>query len=89
MGYLALVNANMMLEMIKEAVETVGPQNFDSQALYAAAQSYSRSIDGITRYSYGESKRFPTDFYGIYVASVDDQDIVRVDPAWYPTILEP
>ncbi len=88
-GYLVTANFVIMLEMIKDAVETVGPDNFNSEALYKAAQSYTRSIDGVARISYSETKRVPVDLYGIYRISAADEDVVRVNPEWYPTLRQP
>ncbi len=88
-GYLVTANFVIMLEMIKDAVETVGPENFNSEVLYEAAQSYSRSIDGVARISYSDTKRSPVDLYGIYRISAADENVVRVDPEWYPTLRQP
>jgi len=88
-GYLVMANFVIMLEMLKDAVETVGPVNFNSDALYEAAQSYTRSIDGVARISYSETKRVPVDLYGIYRISAADENVVRVGPEWYPTLRQP
>lgn len=88
-GYLVTANFFIMLEMIRDAVAAVGPENFDSDALYEAAQSYTRSIDGVARISYSKTKRTPVDLYGIYRISAADEDIVRIDPEWYPTLRQP
>ncbi|NQT72956.1 MAG: hypothetical protein HQ553_09330 [Chloroflexi bacterium] len=84
-----MANFVIMLEMLKDAVETVGPVNFNSDALYEAAQSYTRSIDGVARISYSETKRVPVDLYGIYRISAADENVVRVGPEWYPTLRQP
>ena len=89
MGYLAGVTAYQMLGIIGEAVEAVGPGFFDSQALHAAAENFSVSIDGIPRYSFGKDKRWMIDQYAVFEASGDDEDLFRVDPEWIPVVTEP
>jgi len=88
-GYLAVNNVYIMLEIIRQAVESVGPQNFNSQALYNAAQSYSLNLDGIERYSFSDSKRFSTNYIGIYEFKAASKDIFRADPEWQEIVREP
>jgi len=88
-GYLVMANFVIILEIIQNAVETVGPENYNSEALYEAAQSYTRSIDGVARISYSKVKRTPVDLYGIYRISAADKDVMRIDPEWYPTLRQP
>ncbi|MFO8010499.1 MAG: ABC transporter substrate-binding protein [Dehalococcoidia bacterium] len=88
-GYLVMANFVIMLEMIQDAVETVGPENFDSEALYQEAQSYTRIVDGVERWSYSETKRSPADLYGIYRISAAEGDVIRVSQEWYPTVRKP
>ncbi len=89
-GYLAGINLGIqMIEIIADAVETVGPENFDSQALYNSAVSYSRVVDGVERASFGETKRYSLDYFAIYEARSTEENLFNVDPQWYPAILEP
>ncbi len=78
-----------MFEMIADAVETVGAENFNSQALYDAAISYSLEVDGIERSGFDETKRYGASNYVIYRASAADEDIVRADENWIPHLVEP
>ena len=78
-----------MLSIIADAVETVGPENFNSQTLYEAAESFSMTVDGIPRYSFGKDKRWMIDMFGIYEARSADEDLFRIDPEWIPVVTEP
>ncbi len=89
MSYLAGVTVYQMLSIIADAVETVGPENFNSQTLYEAAESFSMTVDGIPRYSFGKDKRWMIDMFGIYEARSADEDLFRIDPEWIPVVTEP
>ena len=89
MGYLAGVIVDLMLSIIANAVDAVGPENFNSKALHDAAESFSRTIDGVPRYSFGEDKRWMIDLYAVYEASSVDEDIFRIDPEWLPVVTTP
>ena len=88
-GYLAVANMVIVLELIKNAVETVGAENFSSQALYDAAGSYSLTVDGVERFSYNETKRGVTNYLGVYEARAADKNLFRVEPEWYPVVTGP
>ena len=89
-GYLAVAGIFYpMLEMIADAVETVGAENFNSQALYDAAISYSLQIDGIERSGFTEARRYGLSNYQVYRASVANEDIVRADENWIPHLVNP
>jgi len=88
-GYKAMVNLYQVLEIIKNAAETAGPENLDSQALYDAAESYALTIDGIPRYSFGTTKRYSTDYYTVYEARGAEEDIFRIETEWLPAVMEP
>lgn len=88
-GYLAVHQIFIMLEIIKEAVKSVGPENFDSEALYEAAQLYSFMSDGTELYSFTDTKRTAVNYIGIYEALGDEKDIFRADPEWIPIVQEP
>ncbi len=88
-GYTAIVTFYEMLSIIADAVETVGPQNFDSQALYDAAQLFSLTIDGVKRYSFDETKRTATNYYVMSEARGAEKDIFRVNNEWIPLVVAP
>ena len=78
-----------MIDIIAEAVEAVGAENFNSQALYDAAILYSLEVDGVERSGFAETKRYALSNYMIYRASAADEDIVRADENWIPHLIGP
>ncbi len=87
--YLSVAKVYVMLEIIKDAVASSGPEGFNSDALYEAARSFSLSIDGVERYSFNGTKRTAVNYVGVYEVKADEKDIFRVDPDWYPVVSEP
>ena len=79
----------VIIDIIRQAVENVGAENFTSQALYDAAQSYSLVVDGVQRYSFTETKRYATDALAIYKLRSNGKDLFRVDPEWIPVVAKP
>ncbi len=88
-GYLAFGNLHIMLDSVRRTVAEVGPESFDSEALYRTLQSYSITVDGIEMASYGPEKRFATNYYGIYRADGAAQDLFRADPEWLLEVTVP
>ncbi|MBT4511956.1 MAG: hypothetical protein HOC20_07095 [Chloroflexi bacterium] len=85
-GYMVISHDLIMLEVIRNAAEAVGPENIDSQAIYEAAQNYSLTIDGIQRFSFTDTKRFGCDRVTVYEANGAEETIVRAEPEWIPLI---
>ncbi len=88
-GYQALRGMYVMLEIVKETVEAVGPQKFNSEALYEVAQSFSLTVDGIENHSYTKTKRTSVNNIGMYELRGAEKDIFRIDPEWIPILYEP
>lgn len=88
-AYGAVDAVNQMIEIIQDAVEAVGAENFDSQALYDAAQSYSTSLEGVVRASFSETKRASIDRLAIYEADGDAKDLFKVSDGLYEVVREP
>lgn len=88
-GYLAMSNLYILVDLIAKTVEAVGPENLDSQAIYEAAQSYSLTIDGITRFGYSELRRDGKNYYAVHRASAADKTLVLADDDWVPTVDQP
>ena len=89
-GYLAASGVFYpILEMIADAVETVGAENFTSQALYDAAISYSQVFDEVEWAGFTQTRRYAYSNYLIYRASAADEDIIRADENWIPHLVEP
>lgn len=82
-AYISVGNAVMILDIVKSAAETVGPENVNSQAIYEAAQSFSMTVDGLERFSFSETKRTVPNYLTIYRADADAQNIVRAAD-WIP-----
>jgi len=87
-GYLGGYAVYMVLDIIAKTVETVGPGNFDSQALYKTAESFSLNMDG-AEHHFGEDKRASADYAAMYELRAAEKDIFRVSPDWYPILLQP
>jgi len=88
-GYLSTSCLYQLLHIVRNAAEDVGPQNLDSQAVYNAAVAYTESIDGIDRYSFDENKRCSTNYYVVYEADEERENLYRADPDWLPVITRP
>lgn len=85
--YMAVYHFFIMLDIIKNAAEAVGPENVDSEALYDAAQSYTLAVDGIEdMYSFSETKRFGHNYVAVYEVSAAEEAIVRADAEWIPIV---
>ena len=87
-GYLSVMPVYVMLEIISNAVDEVGPEGFDSEALYKAAESFSLSIDGFD-FSFNENKRTAVDSFGIYEIRASQKDIFRIGSDWVPILTAP
>ncbi len=82
-GYTAIVTFIEMLNIIKDAVETVSAENFNSEALYEAAKSFSLTIDGVNRYGFDETKRSAINYYVMSEARGEEETIFKISD-WIP-----
>ena len=88
-GYLTTYIPYIMLEIIRDAAEAVGPENIDSQALYDAAKSFSLTVDDIEMFSFeGKTIRSVSDYYIVQEANAAQKDLFSVSD-WIPTVREP
>ncbi len=87
-GYLTTHCVYVMLELIADAVEAVGPKNFNSLAIYDAAQSFSLTIDGIEIDSLNETKRTSLNYFGMYEIRGANEDLFSISD-WIPVEYEP
>ncbi len=85
-SYISIDGIYQMLDIIVDALETVGPEDFNSQALYEAAQSYSQNIDGVTRASFSKTKRSSIDHLAIYEVNGAEKDMFQVHNELYPVV---
>ncbi|NQT71643.1 MAG: ABC transporter substrate-binding protein [Chloroflexi bacterium] len=90
-GYTALATAYQMLEIIANTIETVGAENFNSQALYETAERYSLSLDGLDDYAnFSPTKRTSFNYIAIYEMDAEAEDIFRLEPGvWHRIVTEP
>ncbi len=86
-GYLASYVPYILLNIIADAAEAVGPENIDSQALYDAAESFSLTVDDVELYSF-VGKRSVSSFYRVLEAREDGEDFFSVSD-WLPVVVEP
>jgi len=77
------------LSILAKTLEDVGPENFSSQALYDTATSFSMTFGGGAEWNFTDTKRTAWNACGIYAASAEIEDLVRIDPDWQPFIYEP
>ncbi|MBT4512097.1 MAG: ABC transporter substrate-binding protein [Chloroflexi bacterium] len=87
-GYLSVVPVYIMLEIISNAVDAVGPEGFNSEALYEAAKSFSLTLDGFN-FSFSETNRTSVDHLGMYEIRGSEKDVFRVDSNWVPIVKAP
>ena len=80
-----------ILEVLQQAIQKVGAENFDDgQAFFDAALSYrtaSSMWEGYREWGFGQTKRYLMDHNVIYEFSAEAQDLVRVTD-WLPQIKE-
>ena len=88
-GYLSAKQSYLMLDIVREAVEEVGPENFDSHALYNAANTWSYDMAGIEDFfSYDEKKRMSQNYYAVYEADGDNKTLNRISD-WMYRVTDP
>ena len=76
------------LEIIQKAVEQVGPENFNAQALHDTATGFETVGEGYKAWSFTQTKRHAVDYLAIYGWSAQEQDMVRKLGAWVPVVIE-
>lgn len=75
-----------VLMIIAESVKAVGAENFDSEALYRTASSFSMTFGGCAEWDFSETKRTSWNYVGIYELRAAQKDLIRKDPAWHPIV---
>jgi len=88
-GYGAVDTTKQILQIMANAVEAVGPENFDSDALYNSAILYSRTVGGEIWASFSETKRASIDRLPIYKADGAAKDLFMVSDGAIPVVHEP
>ncbi len=87
-GYNSFANGMHVLESIKIAAESVGPENVDSQAIFEAAERMVLEFEGLQRFSFSETKRTSPDRLAMYEADAQNKSFVPVSE-WLPIISPP
>jgi len=86
-AYLSVKQNYLMFDIVRQTVEEMGTQNFDSQALYNSATSWQYEYEGIPGFhSFTQTERIPTHYYAIYEARGEEQDIFRLHEEWLPKV---
>jgi hypothetical protein len=90
-GYVGAAHQMIAIfEVLQQAIQKVGAENFDGQAFFDAALSYrtaSSMWEGYREWGFGQTKRYLMDHNVIYEFSAEAQDLVRVTD-WLPQIKE-
>lgn len=86
-GYLAMYVPYILLNIIADAAEAVGPENIDSQAIYQAAESFSLVVDDVELYSFIDN-RSVSSYYRIMEARETERDLFSISD-WLPLVTEP
>jgi len=78
-GYMGGITGNVpFFDIIRKAVEQVGAENFDGQAFYDAAITFSKTYEGYREWSFTSTKRNLASHVICYEWSKDAGDLVRV-----------
>ena len=72
-------------EILRQAVEEVGAENFDGQAFYNAAVKYKMTLEGLPEWDFTETKRYIVNAIQIYEWRAEVEDMVRLSD-WLPIV---
>jgi ABC-type branched-subunit amino acid transport system substrate-binding protein len=72
------VQMYFMLQILRQAIEQVGAENFDGQAFYNTAVNFKITMEGYPEWGYSETKRVCLDQMKIYGISAEAKDLVAV-----------
>jgi hypothetical protein len=75
--------AYMMYDIVRQAVEEVGADNFDGQAFYDAAVKFNKSYEGLYEVGFTQTERTATKYYAIYKWSAEQNGLVKLT-GWLP-----
>lgn len=75
------------LEILAKAVEDVGIENLDGQAIYNTAIGFSTTWEGFEEWGFSQTKRYSWNYTGIYEWSKEAEDLVMITD-WLPLVLE-
>lgn len=87
-GYIATKQIYLMLDIVREAVEQHGAENFSSETLHNTATKWNYDLDGVPNFnSYDQTKRISQNYYAIYKLDGTQKDINRIHIDWLPQIV--
>lgn len=72
-------------DLLRQAIEEVGAENFDGQAVYDAAVEFSASLEGYAEVGYSETDRYLHHHVAVYEWSAEAGDLVRITD-WFPVV---
>ncbi len=76
-----------MISIIKQTIENVGPENFSHEALYNTLISFSADFgESYEPWDFNETKRHAWDHLGVFRLDDVEEDLVRLEPDWYPVV---
>ena len=79
-----------IFEVLQQAIQKVGAENFDGQAYFDAAIDYKTTSPiwkGCPQWGFGQTKRYLIDHHALYEFSASEQDVVRITD-WLPQLME-
>ena len=79
-----------IFEILRQAIEEVGAENFDGQAFYNAALEYETTSpiwEDYPVWSFSETKRYLVDHIVVDEFDAEAQDLVRITD-WLPLVLD-
>ena len=72
------VQVYLYLEVLREAIEAVGAENFDGQAFYDAAESFSTQWEGFKEVGWSATRRYASDWVNLWEWDKDVEDLVFI-----------
>lgn len=75
------------LDLLRQAIEEVGLENFDGQAFYDTAIGFQETYEGLPERGFTPTKRYATDHVAMYEWRTAAEDLVRISD-WLPVLLE-
>jgi len=79
----AFLTGYLYVDIVRAAVEEVGAENFDGEAMYNAMINYKRTFEGYEEWSFTEYLRYAWHDTLVFRVSAQDQSLVR-ESGWLP-----
>ena len=81
----AFFNLYGFFEILRQAVEEVGAENFDGEAFYDVAVKYKMTLEGLPEWDFTETKRYIVNAIQVYEWRAEVEDMVRMS-GWLPIV---